>query len=348
MLMKRHLIMSIGLFVIALTMNTAAFAQDSLRLTMANGIAPTVPTAWMFTDFIAPRLEAYSDGRIKPAVTTGGGLCSEHACVEQALLGEIDVGSVSGGNIGSFGSTFDILNLPYIFKDDTGAEKVMNTWLVDELKKRAREEMDLHVISVVPSLGFRSLQNRVREIQTPADLKGLKIRVTKTEVELSLLNGWNAVATPFDWANLYEGLETGVVDGMYIPNAYVAARKFYEVTSYITKTGGILNTHIIFMSAARYDSLPDWAQEVVDRVGNELQGEAFAIDREWQADRLKELEGEVQYYEPTEEQMLEWYKSVPQVWLTVKGTYDPDLAKKALEDQGMSELLSGLESAGAL
>ncbi len=348
MISKRNLLKSLGMIAVASTMSTGALAQDTLRLTMANGIAATVPTSWMFTDYIAPRLVEYSDGRIDPTVTIGGGLCSEHSCVEQALLGEIDMGSVSGGNIGGFGSTFDILNLPYIFKDDVEAEKVMNGWLADELRQRAREEMDIHVITVVPSLGFRNLQNRVREIRTPADLKGLKIRVTKTDVELGLLNGWNAVATPFDWANLYEGLETGVVDGMYIPDAYVAARKFYEVTPYITTTGGILNSHIIFMSAARYDSLPEWAREVVDRVGGELQAEAFDIDRKWQADRLAELEGEVTYYEPTDEEMLQWYQSVPEVWVTVKGTFDPALARRVLEEQGMDELLSGLEEAGAL
>lgn len=348
MMKKTHWVKSLGLIAIVSTLSASAFAQDNLRLTMANGIAATVPTAWMFTDYIAPRLKEYSQGRIEANVTIGGGLCSEHTCVEQALLGEIDIGSVSGGNIGGFGSTFDILNLPYIFKDDIEAEKVMNGWLADELRQRARDEMELHIITVVPSLGFRNLQNRVREIRTPADLKGLKIRVTKTDVELGLLNGWNAVATPFDWASLYEGLQTGVVDGMYIPDAYVAARKFYEVTPYITTTGGVLNSHIIFMSAARYDAMPEWARDVVDRVGAELQAEAFVIDRQWQADRLKELEGKVTYYEPTEEEMLKWYESVPQVWVTVKDTFDPALARKVLEDQGMTELLGGLEAAGAL
>ena len=60
----------------------------------------------------------------------------------------------------------------------------------------------------------------------PEDLKGLKIRVTKSPVELNLMKTWGATAVPFDWAQLYEGLSTGVVDGYYIPDAYVAAQKF--------------------------------------------------------------------------------------------------------------------------
>jgi TRAP-type C4-dicarboxylate transport system substrate-binding protein len=206
--------------------------------------------------------------------------------------------------------------------------------------------MEIHVLSIIPSLGFRNVQNRLREVRTPSDMKGLKIRVTKSDVERLLLSGWGAVAIPFDWATLYEGLETGVVDGMYIPDAYVAAQKFYEVTPYITKTGGAWNTHIVFMGKGRYDALPDWAKEVVDRVGAELQKDSFAIDREWEMERLAELEGNVQYYEPTEDEMRLWYADVPPVWVAVKDSFDPELARRVLEDQEMTDLIQGLEEAG--
>lgn len=326
----------------------SGLASDNVRLTLANGIAPTVPTSWMFTDYLAPRLEEYSEGRIDADAQVAGALCSEHTCFEQALLGEIDIGSASGGNIGAFGKTFDILNLPFIFKDTESAERVMNGWLFDELADRAAEEMDIKVLAIVPSLGFRNVQNRLREVRTPADMKGLKIRVTKSDVERLLISGWGGVAIPFDWANLYEGLETGVVDGMYIPDAYVAARSFYEVTPYITKTGGAWNTHVIFMGMSRYESLPDWAKEVVDKAGRELQQDSFAIDREWEEERLKELEGNVEYYSPTDEEMTLWYAGVPPVWKSVSDSFDPELARRVLEDQGMTDLIGGLEEAGVL
>lgn len=332
--------------VLAALASVAANASESVDLTLANGIAPTVPTSWMFTDFLQPRLESYSDGRIKVTTRVGGTLCVEHTCVEQAQLGQIDIGSVSGGNIGAFGSTFDILNLPYIFKDSESAAKVLNGWLFEELRARAREEMDLHVISIVPSLGFRNVQNRLREVRVPSDLRGIKVRVTKTAVELLLLRGWGAVAMPFDWGQLYEGLQTGVVDGMYIPDAYVAAQSFYEVAPYITATGGGWNTHIIFMRADRYDALPDWARAAIDRAGNELQAEAFAIDHEWESRLLTELEGKVQYYIPTDEEMSLWLAEVPPVWAALRDSFDPVLARRVLEDQGMDELIAGLEEIG--
>lgn len=323
-------------------------AQDKLRLTLGTGIAPTVPTSWIFTDYIGPRLVKYSDGKIATNVQINAALCSEHKCVEQARLAQIDIGSVSGGNIGAFGTAVDILNLPYIFKDDKSAEKVLNGWLAAELGKRAAAEMKLRFLTIIPSYSFRQIDNNVREVRVPADMKGIKIRVTKTPTELNLIKAWGAVPVPYDWAQLYEGLQTKVVNGMYIPDAYVAAQKFYEVTPYITHVGGAWNSHIVFMDQKRYERLPDWAKKVVDRTGAELQKDCWAIDAEWMGKRLKDLEGKVKIYKPTEKEMELWYKGAPAAWKAVKGTYDPALARRVLQEQGLTSLIKDLESAGAL
>jgi len=325
-----------------------AHSQDKLRLTIANGIAPTVPTHWWFKEFLGPKLEQQSKGRIQTNVQVNSTLCSEHKCVEQARLGQIDIGSVSGGNIGSFGSTFDILNLPYIFKDDAAAEKLINGWLGKELAARAEKEMGLHIIAIIPSYSFRNVGNSKREVRVPADLKGLKIRVTKSPVELNLMKTWGATAVPFDWSQLYEGLSTGVVDGYYIPDAYVAAQKFYEVAKFITVTGGAWNAHIMFMDKKRHDRLPDWAKQDLSNIGQEIRDLSFKVDAQWMAKQNKLLEGKVRIYQPTAKELQQWYGGAPAAWFAVKGTYDAKLARRVLEDQGQGELIKQLEAAKAL
>jgi tripartite ATP-independent transporter DctP family solute receptor len=323
-------------------------SQDKLRLTIANGIAPNIPTYWWFKDYIGPQLRKQSNGRIDVNIQVNGTLCSEHKCVEQARLGQIDIGSVSAGNIGSFGSTFDILNLPYIFKDDASAEKLINGWLGKELSVRAEREMGLHIIAIIPSYSFRNVDNSKREVRVPDDLKGLKIRVTKSPVELSLIKTWGATAVPFDWGQLYEGLQTGVVDGMYIPDAYVAAQKFYEVARFITVTGGGWNAHIIFMDKKRHDRLPEWAKQNLSRMGDEIRAQSFKVDAEWMAKHLKAFEGKVKIYKPTGQELDRWYAGAPSAWLAVQGAYDPVLARRALSEQGQTELIKKLESQKAL
>lgn len=333
---------------LGLLASPSVYSQEKLKLTIANGIAPTVPTNWWFQDFIGPRLEKDTHGRIQANVQVNGTLCSEHKCVEQARMGQIDIGSVSSGNIGSFGQTFDILNLPYIFKDDKAAEALINGWLGKELSKRAEKEMGLHVIAIIPSYGFRSIGNSKHEVRVPSDLKGLKLRVTKSPVELNLMRTWGATAVPFDWGQLYEGLSTGVVDGYYIPEAYIAARRFYEVSKFVTRTGGGWNPHIIFMGKKRFDQLPGWAKTEIQELGDEIRKQSFKVDAEWMARQNKILEGKVKIYTPTTSELNQWHSGAAAAWLAVKGTYDHALARRALEEQGQTELITKLDAAGAL
>lgn len=324
-----------------------ACAQDTMRLTLAHGNPPTIPTTYWF-DYLGSKLTEYSGGKITVNLQGAGTLCSEHKCVEQAKLGQIDIGSVSGGNIGAFGQTVDILNLPYIFKDDAAAEKLINGWLGDELSRRAENELGLHFIAIIPSLGFRNLDNSKREIRVPADTKGIKFRVTKSPVELNLVRTWGGTAVPYDWAQLYDGLQSGVVDGMYIPDAYVAGQKFYEVSKFITETGGGWNTHILFMDKKRYDGLPPATRKIIDRIGSEIKARSFKIDAEWTAKEMKVLEGKVKIYQPTPAELQQWYGGAPPAWASVKGTYDPALARRVLQEQGQDELIKKLQAAGAL
>jgi len=332
----------------ALAATAPAAAQNSVKLTLGTGIVPTVPTAWLVKDFVAPRLEKYSNGRIATNVQIGGSLCSEHKCVEQVKLGQIDLGTVSGGNVGAFGSVFDILNLPYIFKDDAAAEAIINGWLGDELSKRAEKDLGLQILAIIPSFGFRNVDNNLREVKTPADLKGVKLRVTKTAIEMALIQGWGGVPVPYDWATLYEGLQTKIVNGMYIPDAYVAAQRFYEVTPYITRTGGGLNTHIFFMGTDRFRALPDWAKDAINKTAKDLRDSAFKVDMEWREKANNELKGKVKVYDPTPAEMQLWYKGAVPAWVAVKGTYDPALARRVLQEQGQQELIKALEAASAL
>lgn len=329
-------------------LNAPLQAQDKLALTIAHGNPPAVPTSWWFKEFIGPKLVEYSKGRISVNVQGNGGLCTESSCVEQVRLGQIDIAEVSAANVGGFGSTFDILNLPYLFKDQASAEKLINGWLGDDLSKRAEKELGLHVIAIIPSFGFRELQNSKREVRVPGDLKGLKIRVTKTPVELMLVKTWGAIAVPYDWSQLYEGLQNGVVDGMYIPDAYVSSSKFYEVTKFITAVGGTWSGHIIFMDKKRYDKLPDWTKDILARIGKEMKETSFKVDAEWTARAVKILEGKVKYYNPDAREIQLWYAGATGAWGAVKGTFDHALARRALQEQNQDSLIKKLAAEGAL
>lgn len=324
--------------------------KGELKLVIAHGLAPMTSINRTLANIVTPRLEKYSDGRIAVDLKGENKLCSEHKCVEQALLGQVDIATASSGNMGNFGPTFDMLDLPYLFKDEKSADKLLGGWYGDYLAKQGaeRKKDPFHVLGIVVSLGFRNFDNCVREVRTPKDTKGLKIRTTKSPVEFTLMKEWGATPVPYDWGQLYEGLQSGVVQGMYIPDAFVAARKFQEVCPYITRTGGGIVTHVVVMKKQRYDSLPDWAKKVINKVFDDVKKEHLAVDDQARKEAIATLNPKAKIYTPTAEELKLWQVGAPNAWLKMKGRYDPKIAKRVLEEQGQADLIKVMEKAGAI
>lgn len=329
---------------------TPAHAQDrgEVHLVIGTGYGEKIAMNHLFRYLVKPRLVKYSGGRISVDLQQENKLCSEHKCIEQVKLGQIDIGSSSSGNMGAFGKTFNINFLPFIFASDTYAQEVLNGWLGEYLREQAREEMGLHLLGSFVGGNYRALANTEREVRVPSDLTGIKIRVTKSPVEFNLIKEWGGTPVPYDWGQLYEGLQSRVVQGMYIPYLFIALRNFHEVTPYITETGGGMVVLNVSMSANRWDGLPDWAKEVVTRVFAEMGAENTGVDRMASARSVEILESKAQLYYPTPEESEQWFAAAPAAWLKVKGQYDPAIARRLLEEQGQTTLIGLMEDAGAL
>ncbi len=158
--------LAVGGVISVLTAGTA-LAEPEITLRLGTAGNRTYGLGKLAFDVMAPRLAEYSGGRIELKIHDRGSLCSEHSCVEQVGLGQIDIATVSSGNVGAFGSTFDIINLPFLFNGQDGASKILNGWLAKELTERAANEMGMHVIALVPVGGFRS----ARQLAGPAPTK---------------------------------------------------------------------------------------------------------------------------------------------------------------------------------
>ena len=338
----------IGVLLAAALVTQSAWAQERLKLSVGTAAAPAWSLGKVLNNVMKPNLDKYSGGRIELVVHGGGALCSEHACVEQMKLGQIDIATVSSGNVGAFGTTFDLINLPYLFRDADTANKITNAWLGKELAQRAEKDMKVHVIALVPVGGFRNIVNTQREARVPGDLKGLKIRVTKSPTEFNLVKAWGAVPVPYDWAQLYEGLQSGVVQGMYLQDAFTSAGKFFEVVKHVTVVNGAYSAHPIMMDLARYNKLPPWAKDAFAKVGADLMRESYALDVEWVKTAESAMQGKVKSYSPNPAEMAQWHKGAKDAWVAVKGTYDPKLALRILEEQGQKALIADLRAAKAL
>ena len=164
-----------------------------------------------------------------------------------------------------------------------------------------------------------------------------------------MIKAWGGTAVPYDWGQLYDGLQSGVVDGMYIPDAYVAAMKFYEVTKFITADRRLVErAHLLHGQEALRPAARLGKSRRSTASAREIRQTSFKVDNEWMAKQTEALKGKVKIYKPTPAEMQLWYAGAPAAWVAVKGTYDPALAKRVLQDQGQDELIKKLQAAGAL
>lgn len=332
-----------------------AEAQE-ITLKAGTGFPEAFPLAYMLSDVFKPKVEKYSDGRMTVEVHFAKSLCAEMSCVKQVRSGQTDVATISVANYGAFGKTFELLTLPYLFKDNASAKKVMKVWLSNALQRLGRKQEKLKVLAIVPLLGFRNLENNKQVIRTPDDLLGLRIRVTGSPLDGALLKAWGARAVPVAWTETYNAVEQKTVDGLYIQKGVYVAMKFHEIAPFVTETGGAFTPMMIFMDLKRFKKLPPWARAAVDKAAAELQLEGFDIDERYVTRFEKGLtkakaEGRVAHYVPSPAEMKQWRMAAAKAWVEAKrlGLYNAALARNILESQeGQEDLIAELERLGAL
>lgn len=332
---------------------TGVFSASAQEIVLKTGTSwnDKFPMAELLRNVLKSSIEESSGGKMTLDVHLAGSLCNQKTCVEQVKLSQLDIGTASAANYGGFHKTFEVLTLPYIFSDDAAAQKLLGEYLFAELDKKSIERDKMKVLAVVPMLGFRQLETNVGVIKTPTDLRGTKVRVTKSPLDGALLRSWGAVATPIAWAETYDAVQQNVVRGLYIQKTVHAMMKFYEVAPNVTLTNGAWTPMLVFMDMKRFEALPAWAQKAVDESAANLRSRVFEIDAQYAAKLGAANADKVKYYTPTPDEMAQWRKASAQAWLVGKklNLYDPAVARRILESQnGTEDFVAELQSLGAL
>jgi len=159
---------------------------------------------------MAERLAEKSKGRMRVDIYPSGQLGAERDLIELLQIGSLAMTKVSTAPLEAFVPDMKIFGVPYVFRDDEHRWKVLN----GEIGKRlllAGEPYLLRGMCYYDA-GSRSFYTKDRPINTPADLRGLKIRVMKSMTAVKMVQALGGSATPIPWGELYSSLHYGVVD----------------------------------------------------------------------------------------------------------------------------------------
>ncbi|MFA6967729.1 MULTISPECIES: TRAP transporter substrate-binding protein [unclassified Bosea (in: a-proteobacteria)] len=250
MLTKRTFGALAGAAILALVAGTASAQTVTLRSTDIHPDGyPTIEAV----KHMGKLLEERSKGRIKINVFHSAQLGQEKDTIEQTRFGVIDMNRINMAPFNNLIPATNVPSLPFIFRSVDHMRKVMDGPIGDNLLKEF-EKHDLIGLAFYDS-GSRSFYNSKRPINTPADMKGLKIRVQQSDMFVSLVSALGANATPMNFGEVYSGLQTGVIDGAENNWPSYESTKHYEVAKFYSLSEHSLSPEVLVMSKKSFDKL---------------------------------------------------------------------------------------------
>ena len=244
----------VALFALA----TAASAQTVLRST---DIHPTDYPTVEAVRHISKLLEERTKGRIKINVFHSAQLGNEKDTIEQTRFGVIDLNRINMAPFNNLIPATNVPSLPFIFRSVAHMRTVMDGPIGDGILKEF-EKHDLVGLAFYDS-GSRSFYNSKRPINTPADMKGLKIRVQQSDMFVALVSALGANATPMAFGEVYSALQTGVIDGAENNWPSFESTKHFEVSKFYSLTEHSLSPEVLVMSKRSFDKLSKEDQEIM-------------------------------------------------------------------------------------
>ena len=206
-------------------------------------------------DAFAKEVEKRTQGRYKIETFYAGSLGGERESVESVQLGTQALTMTSTGPLPNFVPELWMLDVPFLFRDKAHARAVLAGPIGQELL--AKFEPKGFKAMAWAENGVRHMTNNKREIKSPEDLKGLKLRTMENSVHIAAFKDMGVLPTPIPYVELFTALQQGTVDGQENPLTVIMTSKFDQVQKYLTLTGHIYSPSVFLMNKAMFDKLSD-------------------------------------------------------------------------------------------
>jgi TRAP-type transport system periplasmic protein len=291
-----------------------------------------------YTNVFSSIVETGTAGRYKVQVFPNKQLGDLRSMAEQCSRGLIQMtGGQSAGLLASFAPAVEVLEIPYTFPNTEVGRIVMSGRFGRELSDEIAQKSGLRVISYLTS-AFRNFSNNKREIRSPNDMKGLKIRVMEIPIHVEMVKALGGSATPIAWQELYSALQTGVVDGQENAPYTMLLAKLQEVQKFYTLDNHLLNTVLMLINEKFYKDLTPADRQVFEYAAREATLAFLGIVKAKEADDLKTIASAgVKIYQPTPEEYSQFQKATKEPIMKI--------ANQKIEQKWIDNLYKAIDEA---
>jgi TRAP-type transport system periplasmic protein len=250
-LLRRHTLRQITIgAALAAGLATTASAQTTMKISISvaqnshQGVA---------IDTFAREVEKRTGGRYKIQTFYAGSLGGERESIEAVQLGTQELAFSSTGPVPNFVPEARIFDIPFLFRDKAHARSVLDSAIGQDILAKF-DTKGFKALAWAEN-GFRHMTNNKRPVNTPDDLKGLKLRTMENPVHVAAYKGFGIITTPMAFPEVFTALQQGTVDGQENPLPVIMSAKFDQVQKHLSLTGHVYSPCIFLMNKDTFDKL---------------------------------------------------------------------------------------------
>ncbi len=276
-------------------------AQQPTVIKFSHVVAVDTPKG-KAAEFFAKRAGELTKGAVKVEVYANSTLYKDKEEMEALQLGAVQMLAPSLAKFGPLGvKEFEAFDLPYIFDDTNELHKVTQGALGMSLLAKL-EPKGIKGLAYWDN-GFKSFSAN-KPLRTPADFRGLKMRIQSSKVLESQMRSLGALPQVMAFSEVYQALQTGVVDGTENPHSNLYTQKMFEVQKYITLSNHGYLGYAVITNKKFWDSLSSEIRGQLEQAMKEATDYANKIAQEENDQALEKVRasGKSQIYTPTAEE----------------------------------------------
>jgi TRAP-type transport system periplasmic protein len=253
--------------------------------------APKSFSYWTPMQAFKAEAEKKLPGKVDIQLFGDGVLGDQKTVLEQTTMGAIQICTVPSLTTTNIVPEHQVLDLPFVFS----SQRAFSDFLVSSEGKRLGSLFEKHGLKLLvwSAMNGTDVQNSKREIRTPADMKGLKIRSLPNPLMLDTLQAMGAMGVAMGSAEVYSAVQQGVIDGVYTAPQFLNAMKIYEVAKFYTPLNAHFAAGVTVVNLKFWNTLPPDVQEVfmeASETWNKVQ-EAYYLDASKETSNQQMIDG---------------------------------------------------------
>lgn len=270
--MKKLAIIATSLIFSSLSLFGCGDSKDNENITLKLGHIQSEQDLWQVGSLkFKEEVERLSNGKITIEIYPNSTLGGDRDLAEGMKMGTVDFALIAGV-LGNFDKSISILELPYLFKNHDEYNTIVNGDIGQEIANNVLKSSGIKILQWWDRGPRQTTSNK--PINTPNDLKGLKIRVPEIPAMVNTWKEMGATPTPMAWSEVYTGLQQHTIDAQENPIPFIYGGRIQEVQKYINNTNHKYEYVTLSMSDKKFQKLTKEQQDII------LQAAKIATDYE--------------------------------------------------------------------